>query len=64
MMHLSLRVVKIRQLLEMFVLSALKKYVCSLNCEVLYNQEIVVCDTVWQVILLFYYILGYETLNR
>lgn len=53
MMHVSLRVVKMRQLLEMFVLSALKKYVCSLNCEVLYNQEIVVCDTVWQVILLF-----------
>lgn len=52
------------KLFAIFVLSALKKDVYLLSCEVLYNQEIAVCDTVCQVILLFYYIRGYETLNR
>ena len=63
-MHLSLCVVRMRQLLEISVLSALKKYIYSLNFEVLYNQKIVVCDTVWQFILLFYYICKYKTLDR
>ena len=63
-MHLSLCVVRMRQLLEISVLSALKKYIYSLNFEVLYNQKIVVCDTVWQLILLFYYICKYKTLDR
>ena len=63
-MHLSLCVVRMRQLLEISVLSALKKYIYSLNFEVLYNQKIVVCDTVWQLILLLYYICKYKTLDR